>query len=131
MGSTKRPSAAVAHIQREDGKLLVVWNKRYGRWAMPGGKVEDGEHPIDACLREVQEETGSDAIVEFLIYEGHHGESVESTRGSWVYVYECRLSIMSTPRETEPGCPVTWFTLEEFLRWGLAPEFYEKVFDAL
>ena len=25
MGSTKRPSAAVAHIQREDGKLLVVW----------------------------------------------------------------------------------------------------------
>jgi 8-oxo-dGTP diphosphatase len=29
-----------------------------GRWTMPGGMVEWGEHPDDAVLRELEEETG-------------------------------------------------------------------------
>ena len=129
MAELKRPCAAVAYIERDDGKMLVVWNKRYGRWAMPGGKVEEGEGPGEAVLREVREETGADASVLTFLYEGAHGESVESTRGSWVYVYAC--AIHGAPSEVEPGCPVTWFTRDEFLKWGLATSFYEKVFDTL
>jgi hypothetical protein len=61
------------------------------------------------------------------IYEGPHGESVESTRGSWVHVFKVTAS--GEPREREEGCPVTWFTREEFLKWGLAPDFYRKMFE--
>ncbi len=118
--------AVVACIVRDDGKMLVVWNKRYGRWGMPGGKVEEGEELLDALKREVREETGVDAIGFCLAYEGHHGESVESTRGSYVYLYT--VQIYGVPREVEPGCPVTWFTREEFLKWGLAPDFYRRAF---
>ena len=45
----------------EDGKLLLVrravepWR---GRWDIPGGFCEYGEHPIAAAVRETQEETG-------------------------------------------------------------------------
>ena len=119
------PCAAVALIERA-GKLVVVWNKRYGRWAMPGGKVEVGETPDKALAREVAEETGMVVRRATLLFEGPHGESVESTRGSYVYVF--RVEADGYPIENETGCPVGWFTREEFLKWGLAPKFYQRVF---
>jgi mutator protein MutT len=34
-----------------------------GRWELPGGKVEDGETPDDALVREVREELGCEIVV--------------------------------------------------------------------
>jgi len=43
-----------------DGLLLVHMSRGLdaGRWTMPGGGVEWGEHPDAAVLRELEEETG-------------------------------------------------------------------------
>lgn len=47
-------------IQNTDKILLQKRNKSpfRGYWNPPGGKVENEESPIEACLREVKEETG-------------------------------------------------------------------------
>ena len=47
-------------IQDEDKILLQKRNKSpfRGFWNPPGGKVEKFESPIEACIREVREETG-------------------------------------------------------------------------
>jgi 8-oxo-dGTP diphosphatase len=41
-----------------DDRFLMVHNPKRNGWEMPGGKVEEGEDPKDACVREFREEAG-------------------------------------------------------------------------
>lgn len=53
----------------EQGHLLVIRRRRDGRayCVLPGGGIEPGETPQDACLRELGEETGLDAAIGALL----------------------------------------------------------------
>jgi 8-oxo-dGTP diphosphatase len=74
---------AAALIDR-DGRVLLAQrppNKSMaGLWEFPGGKVEDGENPEDALIRELNEELGIDTWGSCLAplsfashsYEGFH-----------------------------------------------------------
>ncbi len=48
--------AAGGYVQNDKGELLVFY--RRGSWDMPKGKIDPGETPEQAAVREVQEETG-------------------------------------------------------------------------
>lgn len=49
-------SAIVVNPARD--AVLLHRHKRLGLWLQPGGHIDGGEHPADAALREVREETG-------------------------------------------------------------------------
>lgn len=51
--------AAYAVVVEPRGILLAHWNAGDRRgWTLPGGGIDPGEHPADAAVREVEEETG-------------------------------------------------------------------------
>ena len=45
-------------MNQEHSKMLLVYHKKLGKWAAPGGHIEPTETPEEAAAREVHEETG-------------------------------------------------------------------------
>ncbi len=44
-------------------RTLLHWHKRLQQWMPPGGHIEPDEDPVQAVLREIQEETGATAEI--------------------------------------------------------------------
>lgn len=122
-------NAAVALIQREDGRVLCVWNLRYGGFSFPGGMVEEGESSDDALRRELREETSCEVESAELLFEGeHHLRPKAGERGGRASVVSLyRVIARGEPREVEPGCRVKWLTWEEFLRQSPFGAFYGAI----
>jgi len=70
--------AAYGLVQRDGRILLVQLTARTpspGAWSLPGGGIDHGEHPADAVIRELYEETGlRGRIVELLDVDSHFRE---------------------------------------------------------
>lgn len=90
-------------IRREDGMFLVVTNKKHGGFTFPGGKVEEGETPRQAAIRELKEETG-------LTANPYHVGTLER---SWhgdpfrVFMFTAELNSQE-PSEVEEGSRPFW-----------------------
>lgn len=48
-------------------EVCLIHRERYHDWALPKGKLEAHEHPLEAALREVTEETGVRALPQMLL----------------------------------------------------------------
>src|ERR1043166_3342417 len=44
-------------IQNKNDEYLLVYNKKFGGWQFPGGKLEKGENAGESAKREIFEET--------------------------------------------------------------------------
>ena len=53
----------------KDDKLLIDKPRKRQTYQMIGGRVEDGETPLEAAIRECHEELGSDAIFDHKLIE--------------------------------------------------------------
>ena len=52
-----RHFTATAFVVHDD-RVALHWHRKVGAWLPPGGHIEDNEDPVQAVLREVEEETG-------------------------------------------------------------------------
>ncbi len=81
--STSEPTAC-ALVEDGAGRLLLARRARdphAGSWDLPGGFVEEGEHPLEALRRELREETGLEvAPGEFVgAWLDRYGEADDAT----------------------------------------------------
>ncbi len=51
------------------GRVLLVHRTtpELTQWELPGGKIEPGEHPLDAAIREIKEELGVEVAVDIKL----------------------------------------------------------------
>jgi len=104
------PLAVCALLVREDGFILGV--SRRGKpedMGLPGGKVETGESPEDAIVREVQEETGVVVTTLRKIFRGLCPGEV--TYDSITYLAEFE----GEPFSKEAGLSVKWIEWKDLL----------------
>ncbi|MEV0390546.1 CoA pyrophosphatase [Nonomuraea sp. NPDC050643] len=63
-GGVRRAAVTVCVLEdaERDPYVIVIRRAAHGRnpgqWALPGGRLDEGEQPVEAALRELAEETG-------------------------------------------------------------------------
>lgn len=96
--------AAGAILDPHGRVLLVRENYERHRYSLPGGAIDAGETPEDACVREVREETGVVAQIDGRI-------GVYQLVGGWeIHLFACSI-VTGTPALPDTGeiSEIGWF----------------------
>lgn len=120
-------TAAVGAIAVRDGALLLIRRGHApsrGRWSLPGGRVEPGETPQQALVRELVEETGLTVEVGELV-----GEVLRPGPDGITYKIQ---DFMVTPVHGEPvagddAMDVAWVPLGDVARYQLSAGLLETL----
>lgn len=103
---------AIGVLKNEKGDILLVKRERGnfpGFWALPGGKLENGEGVYEAAIREIYEETGlSTEVTAFLGTAAeiiHEQDKIISTM-----LFFCELKVLSG--DLPESSDVAWFNIE-------------------
>ncbi len=106
----------------KDGRVLLAQrplNKSMaGLWEFPGGKVEDGENPEDALIRELNEELGIDtwgSCLAPLSFASHSYEDFHLL----MPLFACRKWI-GTPMAIE-GQVLKWVSKNDLKNYAMPP----------
>jgi 8-oxo-dGTP diphosphatase len=114
--ASSKPTACAVVVD-DDGRVLLARRAGevfHGYWDLPGGFLDEGEHPLDALRRELREETGLDVEpAEFIgIWMDRYGDGEDA---------HATLNLYWTARvldgEAQPADDVSelaWFPPEEF-----------------
>ena len=112
-------------------KTLLIHHRKYDKWMPPGGHLESSENPIEAAIRETQEETGLDISWVFgvpLAIDGtarhirrpdyfleedvpRHGSKPAHVHLDQIYVV--RMTEQEPKHNSAESHDIGWFTLEE------------------
>lgn len=110
-----KPTACALVID-DEGRILLV--RRAGevensKWDLPGGYLEEGEHPEDAVVREVREETGLEIELGELhgVWMDWYGDGPGAA--STVNLYWLARAVGGEPGAADDVDALAWFAPDE------------------
>ncbi len=122
--------AAGGVVRNVKNKVLMIF--RRNSWDLPKGKIDDGESPEQAAVREIQEETGlNDVKISELIAYTYHTYDMNGKRilkKTWWYAMST-TEITLTPQTSEDIEQAIWVELATFL--DAKPTIYGSILDVL
>jgi len=134
MDKRKFPLVAVDGVVISEGKIVLITRKNEpfkGKYALPGGFVEYGEKVEEACIREVEEETGLRVTIKGLV--GVYSDPNRDPRGHVISIaFLCEL-IGGSIRASSDAASVKWVNLKDILdgKVELAFDHAKIIIDAI
>ena len=117
---TRNLTVVAAVIRDGDGRVLLTRrpddSHMGGLWEFPGGKVNDGEAPADALVRELREELGVAASIERPITFAVHEEP-----GLRILLLFYAARILDGEPKGKEGQAVTWVPIAELASFPTPP----------
>ncbi len=122
--------AAGGVVKNEKNEVLMIF--RLGSWDLPKGKIDEGESPEEAAVREIQEETGLNEVkLGELICYTYHTYDMKGKRilkKTWWYAMSTP-EITLKPQTSEDIEQAIWVDLTTFL--NAKPTIYGSILDVL
>lgn len=119
---------SVKGIVEEHGKIWLRRNE-WGKWELPGGRVDGEEQPDETVTRELAEELGlkvvPERIVDYYIWRKEFGNNPIIG----ILTYQCRLQSRSGGLELEGEAGKTHFgqfSVDKALDLPDLPELYKR-----
>ena len=120
--ASPEPVPVVCALIERDGHLLLAQRPADKhlpfKWEFPGGKVESGEDPAAAIVREIREELGCDVAITRALprFPFDYGAVVIE-----MIPYVCRLAAGSPEPHPHEHVVLAWVLPGKLLRYDLAP----------
>jgi len=105
----------VGAVVIDDDKLLVIKDRIWQKYKLPGGHIDDSENISNALKREVYEETGIEVEFESIISLGHFSPAQFGESNLYVVCRATALSKEINIIDDEEIMDAKWIDIQEYL----------------
>lgn len=119
--------SANALVVNAAGEILLVFNKDFNNWFIPGGYAEEGQSSAECAARELLEEGGLRAdpndLIPFAFMSGHTATypNGDVTQPFTQHFFTSQWTDAGDALDTEEVSKRQWVSLEDAKNLGLTP----------